>query len=592
MLEEVRKRLGYLVEVGLDYLTLDRLAMTLSGGETQRINLATSLGSSLVGSLYVLDEPTIGLHPRDNDRLIAILEGLRDIGNTVLVVEHDEQMMRRADQIIDIGPGSGALGGEVMFQGTFDEALDEPRSLTGAYLSGRKAIPVPDERRRRRPRARHHSHSARAQHNLKRIDVSFPLDAITVVTGVSGSGKSTLVHVDAATRRSSARRARLRRARSGAHDGLDGRGARSRPSRWWTSRRSAKSPRSNPVTYIKAFDAIRELLASTHQAKIRGYRAGTFSFNVPGGRCETCQGEGVVQVEMQFLADLYLECEACDGKRFKQEVLEVRFKGKNVAEMLDLTVDEAVAFFDGQRPRSRRSSRRSRTSASATSRSASRRTRSRAARRSASSWRRTSSKRHRATRSTSSTSRRRASTSTTSTSCSRPSTQLVEAGHSVILIEHNLDVIKAADWVIDIGPEGGRRGGFVVAEGTPEEVAEGRGPATPARFLRDVLAVKARPACVRRRGLGVGSEPDPAAILCSPPPLLACRPSASPSSRATTTTSRTASRGRSAASSATSRDQGHDVLVFGPTVEEPSTSPGEFVAVPSVAGAGPAGVPR
>ncbi len=486
VLEEIRKRLGYLVEVGLDYLTLDRLAMTLSGGETQRINLATSLGSSLVGSLYVLDEPTIGLHPRDNDRLITILEGLRDIGNTVLVVEHDEQMMRRADQIIDIGPGSGALGGEVMFQGTFEEALASDASLTGAYLSGRKTIPVPDERRSVDPERVITVTGAR-EHNLKRLEVSFPLDTITVVTGVSGSGKSTLVH---ATLFAALQRLKGRdfEGKVGTHDDVTG-AEHIETVEMVDQSPIGKSPRSNPVTYVKAFDAIRDLLASTHQAKIRGYRAGTFSFNVPGGRCETCQGEGVVQVEMQFLADLYLECEACGGKRFKQDVLEIRFKGKNVAEILDLTVDEAVVFFNGQS----RIENRLQTlqdvglgyltlgqPSNTLSGGEAQRVKLAAH----------LSKSHQGH---------------TLYLFDEPTTglhfddikkllaafnALVEAGHSVVLIEHNLDVIKAADWVIDIGPEGGRRGGFLVAEGTPEQVAAVEESHT-GRFLRDVLTTDA-----------------------------------------------------------------------------------------------------
>ena len=483
VLEEIRKRLGYLVEVGLDYLTLDRLAMTLSGGETQRINLATSLGSSLVGSLYVLDEPTIGLHPRDNDRLITILEGLRDIGNTVLVVEHDEQMMRRADQIVDVGPGSGALGGEVMFQGTYKQALRSTKSLTGAYLSGRKTIAVPDTRRPVDPDRQIVVRGAR-QHNLKRVDVAIPLDTITVVTGVSGSGKSTLVHATlyAALQRM---KGQSFEGKVGAHDAVTG-GELIESVEMVDQSPIGKSPRSNPVTYIKAFDAIRELLASTHQAKIRGYRAGTFSFNVPGGRCETCQGEGVVQVEMQFLADLYLECEACHGARFKQDVLEIRFKGKNVAEMLDLTVDEAVAFFEGQR----RIETKLKTlqdvglgyltlgqPSNTLSGGEAQRVKLAAH----------LSKQH---------------AGHTLYLFDEPTTglhfddikkllaafnALVEAGHSVVLIEHNLDVIKAADWVIDIGPEGGRRGGFVVAEGTPEEVATVEASHT-GHFLREALA--------------------------------------------------------------------------------------------------------
>jgi excinuclease ABC subunit A len=483
VLEEIRKRLGYLVEVGLDYLTLDRLAMTLSGGETQRINLATSLGSSLVGSLYVLDEPTIGLHPRDNDRLITILEGLRDIGNTVLVVEHDEQMMRRADQIVDIGPGSGVLGGEVMFQGTYDEALTSDASLTGAYLSGRKTIPVPAERRPTDPDRAITVRNARAN-NLKRIDVSFPLDTITVVTGVSGSGKSTLVH--------STLFAALQRLKGGdfegkvgAHDTVMGHELVEHVEMVDQSP-IGKSPRSNPVTYVKAFDAIRDLLASTHQAKIRGYRAGTFSFNVPGGRCEVCQGDGVVQVEMQFLADLYLECEACGGRRFKQDVLEIRHKGKNVADILGLTVDEAVAFFEGEtrilnrlRPLHDVGLGYLTLGQASNTLSGGEAQRVKLASHLA--------KQH---------------AGHTLYLFDEPTTglhfddirklldafnALVDAGHSVVLIEHNLDVIKAADWTIDIGPEGGRRGGFVVAEGTPEQVAEAEDSHT-GRFLREVLA--------------------------------------------------------------------------------------------------------
>ena len=483
LLEEVRKRLGYLVEVGLDYLTLDRLAMTLSGGETQRINLATSLGSSLVGSLYVLDEPTIGLHPRDNDRLIAILEGLRDIGNTVLVVEHDEQMMRRADQLVDVGPGSGALGGEIMFQGTYKQALKSKTSLTGAYLSGRKSIAVPDVRRSVDTDRQITVRSARAN-NLKRVDVSFPLDMITVVTGVSGSGKSTLVHSTLA--------AGLQRMKGESFDGKVGafddiEGAELIETVEMVDQSPiGKSPRSNPVTYIKAFDAMRELLASTHQAKIRGYRAGTFSFNVPGGRCETCQGEGVVQVEMQFLADLYLECEACHGARFKQDALEIRYKGKNVSEMLDLTVDEAVAFFEGQKRIENKLQTLQDVGLGYLTLGQPSNTLSggEAQRVKLASH---LSKRH---------------SGHTLYLFDEPTTglhmddiskllaafnALVDAGHSVVLIEHNLDVIKAADWVIDIGPEGGRRGGFVVAEGTPEHVATVAASHT-APFLQRALA--------------------------------------------------------------------------------------------------------
>ncbi|MEM6326459.1 MAG: excinuclease ABC subunit UvrA [Bacteroidota bacterium] len=481
VLDEVQKRLRYLVEVGLDYLSLDRLAMTLSGGETQRINLATSLGSSLVGSLYVLDEPTIGLHPRDNDRLISILEGLRDIGNTVLVVEHDEQMMRRADQLIDIGPGSGVHGGHVIFQGTFTEAVEDDASLTGAYLSGRQSIPVPETRREVDPERQVVVRGAR-EHNLKRLDVAFPLDMITVVTGVSGSGKSTLVHD---TLYSGLARLKGGEASGvGAHDAIEGASLVDAVEMIDQSP-IGKSPRSNPVTYVKAFDAIRDLLASTHQAKVRGYRAGTFSFNVPGGRCEVCQGDGVVKVEMQFLADLYLECEACHGKRFKQDVLEIRYKGKNVADILAMTVDEAVDFFAGQKRIENKLSVLQEVGlgyltlgqpANTLSGGEAQRVKLAAH----------LGKRH---------------SGHTLYLFDEPTTglhfddiakllkafnALVEAGHSVILIEHNLDVIKAADWILDIGPEGGRRGGFVVAEGTPEQIAAHETSHT-GRFLRQIL---------------------------------------------------------------------------------------------------------
>jgi len=482
ILQEVRRRLGYLVEVGLDYLSLDRLAMTLSGGESQRIHLATSLGSSLVGSLYVLDEPTIGLHPRDNGRLISILEGLRDLGNTVLVVEHDDQMMRRADEIVDLGPGSGAHGGEILFQGSYEEALASEASLTGAYLSGRKRIEVPASRRPVDPDRRIVVRAARA-HNLKRVDLAVPLGTITAVTGVSGSGKSTLV---VGTLYPALRR--LKGADSdgapGAHDAVEGH-ALVDAVELVDQSPIGKSSRSNPVTYVKAFDAIRDLLAGTHQAQIRGYRAGTFSFNVPGGRCETCQGEGVVQVEMQFLADLYLECEACHGRRYKQDVLEIRWKGKNVDDILSLTVDEAVAFFAGEARVANKLKplqdvglgylRLGQASSTLSGGEAQR------VKLAAILGLRTAGP--------------------TLYLFDEPTTglhvddirtllaafhALVDAGHSVVLIEHNLDVIKCADWVIDVGPEGGWRGGFIVAEGTPEQVAAVEASHT-GRFLRDLL---------------------------------------------------------------------------------------------------------
>ncbi len=484
ILDEVRKRLGYLVEVGLDYLTLDRLAQTLSGGESQRINLATSLGSSLVGSLYVLDEPTVGLHPRDTDRLVDILEGLRDLGNTVLVVEHDEQMMRRADQIVDVGPGAGRHGGEIVFQGTVVEAEADPKSLTGAYLSGRKAIPLPERRRTTDPERQLRVTGARA-HNLKRVDVSFPLDVITVVTGVSGSGKSTLVY---ATLFSALKRLKGGETdvKVGAHDAVFGHDL-VESVEMVDQTPIGKSPRSNPVTVVKAFDPIRELLASTHHAQVRGYRAGAFSFNVPGGRCEACQGEGVVQVEMQFLADLYLECEACGGKRFKQDVLDVRWNGLNVADILAMTVDEAVETFRAQtRIISRLKTLQTVGLGYLTlGQPANTLSGGEAQRVKLAAHLATPHRGH------------------TVYLFDEPTTglhpddirvllgafhALVDAGHTVVLIEHNLDVIKCADWVIDVGPEGGIRGGFVVAEGTPEAIAAHPTSHT-GRFLRPLLEV-------------------------------------------------------------------------------------------------------
>ena len=467
VMEEIRKRLRYLVDVGLDYLTLDRLSQTLSGGESQRINLATSLGSSLVGCLYVLDEPTVGLHPRDNERLIKILEGLRDIGNTVLVVEHDEVMMRRADRIVDIGPGSGIHGGTVVAEGTFDEVLANPASLTGQYLSGAKSIPVPETRRPIDPERVITVENAR-QNNLKRLDVDFPLGMIVCVTGVSGSGKSTLVNQTLYRGLQRLKGVEVD-GKIGAHDAI--RGHELIDSVELVDQSPiGRSPRSNPVTYIKAFDAIRALLADTHQAKVRGYKPGTFSFNVPGGRCEVCQGDGVVKVEMQFLADLYLECEACGGKRFKQDVLEIRWNGKNVDDMLSMTVDEAVDFFAdekrianklivlqdvglgylqlGQASNTLSGGEAQRVKLAAhLSRPASEHT------------------------------LYLFDEPTTGLHFDdiekllRAFNALVAEGHSIVLIEHNLDVIKASDYVIDLGPEGGRRGGFVVAAGTPEEVA-------------------------------------------------------------------------------------------------------------------------
>lgn len=482
VLEEIRKRLKYLVEVGLDYLTLDRLSQTLSGGESQRINLSTSLGSSLVGSLYVLDEPSIGLHPRDNDRLINILEHLRDIGNTVLVVEHETAMMKRADQVVDMGPGAGRFGGHVVFQGSYDELIRDDASLTGAYLSGRSSIPVPERRRAVDEEYVMKIQNAR-QHNLKRLNVTLPLGMITCVTGVSGSGKSTLIH-DTLYNGLMRLKGQSIDETIGAHDAIRGHMLIDQIEMVDQSP-IGKTPRSNPATYTKAFDHVRDLFSDTYQARLRGLKPGYFSFNVPGGRCEVCTGEGVVKVEMQFLADLYLECEACKGRRYKQDVLEITYNGKNIDDVLNMTVDDAVEFFEGNdalinkltvlqdiglgyltlgQPSTTLSGGESQRLKLASYLGKSTRDR-------------------------------------VLYILDEPTTglhfddikklmaalnALVNDGHSVIVVEHNLDVIKCADWLIDLGPEGGRKGGFIVAEGTPEEIAAHPESHT-GRFLHDIL---------------------------------------------------------------------------------------------------------
>ncbi len=482
VLDEIRKRLKYLVDVGLDYISLDRLSQTLSGGESQRINLSTSLGSSLVGSLYVLDEPSIGLHPRDNDRLISILEHLRDIGNTVLVVEHEAAMMERADQIVDLGPGAGRAGGEVIFQGTYDEIVHDPTSLTGAYLSGRETIPIPTVRRRVDSDHILRIENAR-QHNLKRLDVEFPLGMITCVTGVSGSGKSTLIH-DTLYNGLMRLKGNSIEDTTGAHDAIRGHMLVDQVEMVDQSP-IGRTPRSNPATYTKAFDHVRELFSGTYQSRLRGLKPGYFSFNVPGGRCEVCQGEGVVKIEMQFLADLYLECEACKGRRYKQDVLEITYQGKNVDDVLNMTVDEAVEFFHDQTSLVNKLSvlqdiglgyitlgQPSNTLSGGESQ------------------------------------RLKLASYLGKSSRDRmlyvldePTTglhfddikkllaalnALADDGHSIILVEHNLDVIKCSDWVIDLGPEGGRKGGFIVGEGTPEDVAANPESHT-GRFLKTML---------------------------------------------------------------------------------------------------------
>ncbi len=479
ILIEIQKRLNYLNEVGLDYLTLDRLTNSLSGGEAQRINLANALGSSLIGSLYVLDEPTIGLHPRDNDRLIAILKSLRDIGNTVIIVEHDPEMMRAADNIIDIGPFAGNYGGEVVFAGNY-ESLLKADTLTGKYLSGRKKIEVPAKRRKGNDKSI--SIEGAYEHNLKGVNVSFPLQKMVVVTGVSGSGKSTLVHDTLY---------------SGIVKELGGVVDKVGKCRRITGINNiesvemvdqspiGRSSRSNPATYTKAFDDIRDLFASARLSKMNGYTAGHFSFNVPGGRCEACQGEGVQHIEMQFLADIELPCETCGGKRYRKDVLQVKYRGKSIFDVLEMSIGDALDFFVDEKSIVNKLQVLDdvglgylKLGQSGTTLSGGEAQRVKLARFLA-----------------------KSPSNHTLYFFDEPSTglhfedvarllesfnRLVQQGHSVIIIEHNLDIIKSADWVIDIGPEGGFGGGNIVAEGTPEDIAKSTDSYT-AKYLRDLL---------------------------------------------------------------------------------------------------------
>jgi excinuclease ABC subunit A len=477
ILEEVRERISFLDAVGLDYLTLDRLASTLSGGEAQRIQLATSLGSRLVGALYVLDEPSIGLHTRDTDRLIRILKNLRDLGNTILVVEHDPDVLRAADHLLDLGPGAGEFGGKLLAEGTVEEILANPNSLTGRYLSGQLSIPVPT-RRREFTKEKLVLRGARAN-NLKNIDIEIPLGMLVAITGVSGSGKSSLVH--SVLYRAVARAL-------GQADGAD-------PSGLFRDLRGAerlndvvlvdqtpigRTPRSNPVTYIKAFDLIRELFASQPESKKLSLTPGHFSFNIPGGRCKTCEGDGTVTVEMQFLADVELPCEDCNGTRFQPKILNVQYKGKNIHEVLNLTVKEALRFFVGiPRLLDRLAVLDEvglgylRLGQSATTLSGGEAQRVKLAA-------------HLAQVRAANANIRTAGASRVLYILDEPTTglhfddvsklltalrKLIDGGGSLVVIEHNLDVIKSADWVIDLGPEGGSGGGEIVAVGTPEEIA-------------------------------------------------------------------------------------------------------------------------
>lgn len=465
ILKEIRARVGFLIDVGLDYLSLSRATGTLSGGEAQRIRLATQIGSGLVGVCYILDEPSIGLHQRDNDKLLATLKNLRDLGNTLIVVEHDEDTMRAADYIVDVGPGAGSHGGQIVASGTVEEIMNTPESITGQYLSGAKKIPVPETRRK--PTGWLTVRGAE-ENNLKKIDVKFPLGVFTCVTGVSGSGKSSLVNE--ILYKHLARDLNRARCIPGKHAAIDGIEQLDKVIAIDQSP-IGRTPRSNPATYTGVFDMIRDLFASTSDAKAKGYKKGRFSFNVKGGRCEACGGDGIIKIEMHFLPDVYVPCEVCGGKRYNRETLDVKYKGKSIYDVLDMTVEEALTFFENVPSIQRKIQTLYDVGLSyvklgqpSTELSGGEAQRIKLA---------------------AELSRR--STGRTIYILDEPTTglhfadvqklieilhRLAEGGNTVVVIEHNLDVIKTADYLIDIGPEGGMRGGTVIAKGTPEEVAE------------------------------------------------------------------------------------------------------------------------
>ncbi|MBQ8316233.1 MAG: excinuclease ABC subunit UvrA, partial [Lachnospiraceae bacterium] len=482
VLKEIRARVGFLMDVGLDYLTLARATASLSGGEAQRIRLATQIGSGLVGVAYILDEPSIGLHQRDNDKLLKTLKHLKDLGNTLIVVEHDEDTMYAADHIIDIGPGAGDHGGEVIAQGTAEEIMKVPESITGAYLSGRLSIPVP--KKRRKPTGFLKVKGAR-ENNLKNIDVDIPLGVFTCVTGVSGSGKSSLVNeILYKHLAKSLNRARIL---AGDHDGIDGIEQLDKVINIDQSP-IGRTPRSNPATYTGVFDQIRDLFAGTPDAKLRGYSKGRFSFNVKGGRCEACSGDGILKIEMNFLPDIFVPCEVCGGKRYNRETLEVKYKGKTIYDVLEMRVEEAVKFFENVPSIRKKIETLNDVGLSylklghpSTLLSGGEAQRIKLA-----------------------TELSRRSTGKTIYILDEPTTglhfadvhklieilqRLTEGGNTVLVIEHNLDVIKTADYLIDIGPEGGDKGGTVVAQGTPEEVAKNPGSYT-GQYVKKYLTEK------------------------------------------------------------------------------------------------------
>lgn len=480
ILREIKERLGFLSNVGLEYLTLHRAAGTLSGGEAQRIRLATQIGSRLTGVLYILDEPSIGLHQRDNDRLISTLQNMRDIGNTLIVVEHDEDTMLAADYLIDVGPGAGVHGGKIISQGTPKEVMNDPNSLTGQYLSGKKFIPLPNERRK--ADGRYLEIKGAKENNLKNVNVKIPLGMFISVTGVSGSGKSTLINE--ILHKSLAQKLNRAKIKPGQHKEILGIEHLDKVIDIDQSP-IGRTPRSNPATYTSVFDDVRDVFASTNEAKVRGYKKGRFSFNVKGGRCEACRGDGIIKIEMHFLPDVYVPCEVCHGKRYNRETLEVKYKGKNIADILEMTVEDSVVFFENIPKIARKLQTLNDVGLGyitlgqpATTLSGGEAQRVKLA-----------AELH------------RRSTGRSLYILDEPTTglhvddisrllvvlqRLVENGDTVLVIEHNLDVIKAADYIIDLGPEGGAKGGTIIATGTPEEIIEVKESHT-AKYLKPIL---------------------------------------------------------------------------------------------------------